>query len=96
SRRGDVGELWENFLVVERLKKQKYSNQFANNYFWRTYSQQEIDWVEDKDGQLNGYEFKWGKKSGKIPPSWKESYPKAVFDTINKDNYLDFITYDLG
>jgi hypothetical protein len=51
--------LWENFLVMERLKKQQYLDIFANNYFWRTHDQKEIDWIEEYDGVLHAYEFKW-------------------------------------
>ncbi len=91
ARRGDVGELWENYLVAERLKKQEYRSLYANNYFWRTYDQKEIDWVEEREGQLFGYEFKW---SGPVSPPkiWGETYPNATFETIHPDNYMPFIS----
>lgn len=57
--RNDIGELWENYLLSERIKCQYYKSQLANNYFWRTYEQKEIDWIEEKDGKLNAYEIKW-------------------------------------
>jgi predicted AAA+ superfamily ATPase len=91
--RSDQGELWENYLVSERLKYQSYTNMLVNNRFWRTYNQQEVDWVEDRGGQLYGYEFKWNAKKIKgAPSSWKKLYPKATFKTIHPENYLDFIT----
>ncbi len=89
--RNDIGQLWENYLFMERIKKHHYQNIHVNRYFWRTYSQQEIDLVEEKEGQLFGYEFKWGNKQGKHPPEWRRAYPDAEYKTINRDNYLDFI-----
>ncbi len=90
--RNDVGALWENFLIMERLKKRTYQRIFTNTYFWRTYTQQEIDLVEEKDGQLYGYEFKWGSKTPKPPKSWLTHYPNANFKVINPNNFLQFIT----
>lgn len=96
STRNDVGALWENFLVIERLKKQEYAyiGSKYNNYFWRTWDKKEIDWVEMRDGKLFGYEFKWGgKKPAKSKNAWLETYKnEAEFETINQENYLDFIT----
>ena len=91
ENRNDIGALWENYLVMERLKKQAYQPIYANNYFWRTYDQKEIDWVEERDGKLFGYEMKWGDKKKKEPKLWKETYDNAEFKIINKDNYLDFV-----
>ena len=91
ARRADTGQLWENYLAVERTKKQSYDPLFANNFFWRTYGQQEIDWVEEREGKLFGYEFKWQKNKGKKPALWTNTYPNAEFEIINKDNYLDFV-----
>ena len=90
--RNDIGELWENYLVIERLKKQAYHHIESNNYFWRTYDQQEIDWIEDKEGVLCGYEFKWQASHIKPPSGWLSNYENASFTVINQDNYLDFIT----
>ena len=91
--RDDTGQLWENYLISERLKYQAYNNMLVNNYFWRTYRKQEIDWVEERGGKIYGYEFKWNLKKIKGAPStWKELYPDAEFITIHQDNYLDFIT----
>ncbi len=89
--RNDVGELWENYLVLERLKRQEYLGQSANNYFWRTYRQQELDFVEERGGRLFGYEMKWGKTRGKPPTEWRASYPDADFTLVNQENYLEFI-----
>lgn len=90
--RADVGALWENFIVIERLKKRSYQNIYSNWYFWRTYTQQEIDLVEEKDGKLIAYECKWSsKKQAKPPKEWLESYPEAEFKVITPENYLDFI-----
>lgn len=93
SLRTDVGELWENYLMAERLKLQHYKGITVNNYFWRTYQQQEIDWVEERDGQLFAYELKWNAtKRVKVPSAWKTAYPDAHFEVINPDNYLSWIT----
>ncbi len=91
SRRDDIGILWENYIVMERLKKQSYLNLRANNYFWRTYDQKEIDWVEEREGKLFGYEIKWSGDSPKAPLSWVETYPEASYEVVNGDNFLDFI-----
>ncbi len=91
SRRADVGELWENYLVLERIKKQEYQKMRSNNYFWRTYDQKEIDWVEEREGKLFGYEFKWNEIA-KPPKLWLETYPEASFESVNRSNYLPFIT----
>ena len=92
SIRNDIGMLWENFLFMERMKKRAYSTIHANIFFWRTYDQKEIDLIEERDGKLFGYEFKWGSKMIKAPRKWSEEYPEAEFTVINQDNYLDFIT----
>lgn len=91
SRRDDIGVLWENYLAMERTKKQHYQQLWSHNFFWRTYDQKEIDWVEEREGQLFGYEFKWGNTSVKPPKLWVETYPEASFECINSTNYLDFI-----
>jgi hypothetical protein len=89
--RDDIGKLWENFLVVERIKKQSYHQIYANNYFWRTWNQKEIDWVEERDGKLFGYEFKWKSKPLKAARAWSENYPDASLEIIDKENYLEFV-----
>ena len=90
--RNDVGALWENYLVMERLKRQEYLLEHANNYFWRTYSQKEIDFVEEREGKLFGYEMKWGAARAKAPKGWLENYPNASWQVINRQNYLELIT----
>lgn len=89
--RDDVGKLWENFLVIERLKKQAYTNIYSNNYFWRTWEGQELDWVEERDGKLHGYEFKWSKVAVRAPSKWKENYPESTFAVVTPENYLSFV-----
>ena len=89
--RNDVGQLWENYIILERLKKRSYTQIFANQYFWRTYDQKEIDLVEEREGKLYGYEIKWGDKKIKEPKIWRETYPNAKYKVINQENYLDFI-----
>ena len=80
-------------FISERLKKQEYTLDYSSNYFWRTHAQQEIDWVEEKDGQLKAFEFKWSKNARvKIPNAWKKGYPEATFESIDRSNYFDFIT----
>ncbi len=92
ENRTDVGDLWENYLAVERIKKQNYQKIATNNYFWRTYDQQELDWLEERGNELAGFEFKWNEnKKSKIPTAFGKAYPDATFEVINKHNYLDFI-----
>lgn len=90
--RDDVGQLWENYLFTERLKKRSYTNLFSNEYFWRTYDQKEIDLIEEREGKLFGYEFKWRNKRSKAPKDWLETYDNASYEVIGQDNYLEFIT----
>ncbi len=93
SERNDVGDLWENYLVMERVKKQAYQKMGVQNYFWRTYDQQEIDWVETEGDLLRGFEFKWNpNKKVKVPGAWGSTYKEASFEVIHPKNYLDFIT----
>lgn len=89
--RNDIGALWENYMISERLKFQEYRRLSSNNYFWRTYEQQEIDWVEERGGSLFGYEFKWNESKVKIPSQWKENYPNSSFEVINKDNFENWL-----
>ena len=90
--RSDLGMLWENYVVSERIKFQQYTKMTVNNYFWRTYDQQEIDWVEERGGKLYGYEFKWNiKKQPKTPGGWKKEYKEAEFVIINPANYLEWV-----
>lgn len=92
EQRNDAGELWENYLVLERMKKQEYLNVAANNYFWRTHTQQEIDFVEEREGRLFAYEIKWRKTKSSPPALWRKTYPDSSFASVHRENYLDFIT----
>lgn len=90
--RTDVGFLWENYLAAERVKFQNYTQKTVYNFFWRTYDQQELDWLEEENGKLSGFEFKWNEnRKAKIPTAFAKAYPEAGFEVINKQNYLDFI-----
>lgn len=92
SLRNDIGDLWENYLASERVKKQHYRKMRVRNYFWRTYDQQELDWLEEKPDTLSGFEFKWNEnKKPKIPVAFAKAYPDATFEVITKNNYLEFI-----
>lgn len=91
DQRNDAGELWENYIIIERLKRQEYLGETANNFFWRTYTKHELDFVEEREGRLFGYEIKWGKTKPRAPKEWMSAYPEACFDLINKENYLKFI-----
>lgn len=91
--RNDMGALWENFLISERLKRNFYIGRYAQLYFWRNQAQQEIDFIEECDGQISAYEFKWNPKAkASIPKTFKESYPSASFEVITPDNYMDFLS----
>ncbi|OGH10651.1 MAG: hypothetical protein A2857_01860 [Candidatus Levybacteria bacterium RIFCSPHIGHO2_01_FULL_36_15] len=90
--RADIGQLWENFIFTERLKYRSYKNLYANTYFWRTYNQQEIDIIEEREGKIFAYECKWSeKRKTTAPKEWKTSYPDASFSVITPKNYLEFI-----
>lgn len=90
--RDDAGPLWENYVISERLKKQEYLQISTNNYFWRTYDRKEIDLVEERGGKIFGYEIKWGKKRGKPPKVWLDTYKNAAYEVIDRENYIKFIT----
>lgn len=92
SLRDDMGQLWENYAVVERLKRRALTLDDCNSYFWRTYDNQEIDLVEEQGGRLAGYEMKWTKRKVRPPKAWSAAYPEAGFEAISRDNYLSFIT----
>ena len=91
SIRNDVGELWENYITVERFKKQTYANRAVNHYFWRTYNRKEIDLVEEYQGNLAGYEIKWKDSRVRVPKEWRDYYPDADFQVVHQKNYLEFI-----
>jgi predicted AAA+ superfamily ATPase len=90
--RDDIGKLWENFLVSERCKLNSYSQSYANQWFWRTSSQKEIDYIEEKDGQLKAYEFKWSPTAKCRPPkAFLEAYPGSTYSEVHRDNFNEFV-----
>ncbi|MBA4379328.1 MAG: hypothetical protein C0393_01325 [Anaerolinea sp.] len=92
AQRNDAGQLWENFIFMERLKHRTYCSIYANMYFWRTYDQQEIDLVEECEGILHGYEAKWSAgKNVSAPKNWNSAYPEARFSVITPENYQEFV-----
>lgn len=92
SLRNDMGMLWENYVISERVKFNAYNQTGSQLYFWRNYLQREIDLIEVKDNRIYAYEIKYGKESKvKIPLAFKTAYPDADFQKIDSDNYLDFI-----
>lgn len=89
--RADMGILWENYMLSERLKYQHYNDILSNNFFWRTYDQQELDWLEEREGKLFGYEMKWGKPNAKVPVAWKNAYPESEFKVVHPENFREFV-----
>ena len=90
--RTDTGALWENFMISERKKYTEYNQIYSNKYFWRTHTHQEIDYIEERDGILHTYEFKWNeRREAKLPNSFAANYSNHEFKVINRKNYLEFI-----
>lgn len=92
--RQDVGALWENFFISERIKANQYSLRRVKSYFWRTTQQQEIDYIEDSDGKISAFELKWNKKAAskaKLPAVFSDSYDVTSFSAVTPDNYLQFL-----
>ena len=88
----DVGALWENYVISERLKHNAYNSFYGKSYFWRTQLQQEVDYVEDIDGALHAYEFKWSKtKQPRLTETFAKNYPDHTFEVVSPDNYQDFV-----
>lgn len=88
----DMGALFENYVIAERLKKLRYEKSYANSYFWRTSAKQEIDYIEEIDGKLSAFEFKWNpKRKASVPLTFARSYPNVGFQVITRDNYEDFL-----
>lgn len=90
--RDDIGALWENYIMVERMKFMEYTGQAAVSWFWRTYDQKEIDLIEEHAGRLYGYEIKWVAEKTKAPRQWTAHYPNAKFQVITRANYRGFIS----
>lgn len=91
SIRQDIGALWENYIISERIKSNLNEGLSREFFFWRTYDGKEIDLIEVNSNSLNTFELKWGNQTPKIPAIFKEAYPNADFKVINKSNYLNFI-----
>ena len=90
--RTDTGALWENFIISERIKYLNYNGLWANTWFWRTVEQKEIDYLEEADGQLSTYEFKWNAGAKvKFPKQFAETYSNFTFTVIHKDNFEKFL-----
>ncbi|HEX5154428.1 MAG TPA: ATP-binding protein [Parafilimonas sp.] len=90
--RNDTGALWENFLITERMKVNQYKLKWANQYFWRTKTQQEIDYIEEADGKILAVEFKWKNyRNTKVPKSFAEAYTDATFKVVTKENFENFL-----
>ena len=92
AMRDDAGELWESYILVERLKHNLYNGHLAESYFWRTYDRQEIDLVEEWGGQLLATEMKWTARLHRAPGAWRRAYPESLFQVVHPENYLGFIS----
>ena len=92
ENRTDIGALWENYLVSERIKYLAYQQKWVNNWYWRTTEQQEIDYLEEENGQLSAFEFKWNPKAkGSVPSSFRKTYPAATINRIHRENFETFL-----
>ena len=89
--RPDAGALWENWALAERRKLLAWTGSGTRRWFWRTYSQAEIDSVEEEDGHLRAWEFKWGRKTPRPPLSWREAYPDASFGVVSPETMIPFV-----
>ena len=94
AMRSDLGALWENFVISEIIKYNHYNGRYANYYFWRTTSQREIDFIEERDGQLHLYEMKWNpkKSKAKVPTEFSKAYGEMPFMVVTPGNYLDLLS----
>lgn len=91
--RNDLGGVWENFLVSERIKRNHFHNFYGSSYFWRTLRQQEVDYMEEYDGQLFAWEYKWNPaKRGRLPLPFVKAYPDVIFKVVHPENYIDFLS----
>lgn len=89
--RADAGALWENWAVAERSKRNAYAGRRPNSYFWRTYTQQEVDLIEEGDGRLDAFEFKWGSKKPRAPKLWSSTYPKSSYRVVSREDFRTFL-----
>ena len=91
--RADAGALWENYLLSERMKHNSYSVFYGKSYFWRTQQQQEVDYIEDYDGVLHAYEFKWNaSKHPRLAATFAKAYPDHTFTVVSPENYMAFLS----
>lgn len=95
ENRTDAGELWENFAIAERLKQNAYHGSFAQSWFWRTQQQKEIDYLEEEDGVLSAFEFKWNEHKAKVkcPEAFSVAYPGSQFTVITRQNIEEFLLH---
>ncbi|WP_277656452.1 ATP-binding protein [Seleniivibrio woodruffii] len=89
--RSDIGALWENYLVSERIKRNHNNTLSSDSYFWRTKQQQEIDYIEECEGQLHAYEFKYGSRKASLPSTFAQAYPGHTFQTVTRENFWEFL-----
>jgi predicted AAA+ superfamily ATPase len=94
--RDDVGKLWENYCISERIKMTDYRDIPMNRFFWRTYDQKEIDYLEERGGKLYGYECKWSKEYASAPRAFIQAYPGSDFVIIHKNNYMEYLVGKSG
>jgi uncharacterized protein len=93
SLRNDIGGLWENFIISERMKFLHYQGIRSNVYYWRTTTGKELDWVEERDGNIHAFEAKWNlKRKAAAPSGFEEAYPESTFMLVNPENYLSILT----
>ena len=93
AQRNDVGALWENYLIAERNKYFKYNKLYGGQYFWRTAQQQEIDYLEERDGKIDTFELKWSeKKVPQLSKTFREAYPASTYKVVNPSNYNEFLS----
>lgn len=94
--RGDVGALFENYIISERIKRKHYTEDYSLSHFWRTSTQQEIDYIEEKDGIIKAFEIKWNpNRKAKLPLSFKNAYPNVEFHVVNRNIFLNFLCNNL-
>lgn len=98
ENRNDVGELWENYAIAERMKRNAYRQSFAQSGFWRTRQQKEIDYIEEENGRLHAFEFKWNERKAnvKCPEAFATAYPDADFQVVTPKNVEGFLMENLG
>jgi predicted AAA+ superfamily ATPase len=91
EHRNDVGALWENFVVAERMKYLRYVHGSGSLYFWRTHTGAELDLVEERAGQVIGYECKWGRARPRAPQTFMETYPNAQYVVVSPENFTEHL-----